>query len=242
MGRGLGAVATNTVFGSSALNTNTTGAYNSALGLNALSANTIGGSNVALGVSALRLNVAGRNNTASGVNALSSNRSGSYNTASGYNAGNFHANGTTVLKDPEGCVYVGAETRGLNDDDSNAVVIAGFSGTARWIGEGANTTVLGNVNTVSTKLFGSLNQSGGSVTISKPHYLTQTWNAGAIAFTGIQSNITDTASAAGSLLFNLQVNGVDKFKVDKSGNVVASGQFIIAQPGGGISMGEFGNP
>jgi hypothetical protein len=49
----------------------------------------------------------------------------------------------------------------------------------------------------------------------------QTWNNGAALFTGIKSNITDTASATGSNLVDLQVGSVSKFKVDKAGNVVS---------------------
>ena len=46
-----------------------------------------------------------------------------------------------------------------------------------------------------------------------------TWNAGATVFTGIKLSVTDTASAAGSLLMDLQVGGVSQFKVSKAGNV-----------------------
>jgi hypothetical protein len=49
----------------------------------------------------------------------------------------------------------------------------------------------------------------------------QTWNNGAELFTGIKSNITDTASATGSNLIDLQLGSVSKFKVDKAGNVVS---------------------
>lgn len=49
--------------------------------------------------------------------------------------------------------------------------------------------------------------------------LVDTWNAGATTFTAIKMNVTDTASAAGSLLMDLQVGGATRFRVDKSGNV-----------------------
>jgi hypothetical protein len=51
--------------------------------------------------------------------------------------------------------------------------------------------------------------------------LTDTWNAGATTFTGIGLNVTDTASAAGSLLIDLQVGGVSKFSVTKGGVLTA---------------------
>ena len=47
--------------------------------------------------------------------------------------------------------------------------------------------------------------------------VTPTWNSGATTFTGIGMNVTDTASAAGSLLLDLQVGGVSRFSVGKAG-------------------------
>lgn len=52
--------------------------------------------------------------------------------------------------------------------------------------------------------------------------LAQTWNAAGTTFTGLKLNVTDTASAAASLLADLQVGGSSKFKVDKSGAVTAA--------------------
>ena len=61
----------------------------------------------------------------------------------------------------------------------------------------------------------------GNTTLSGPVSVTPTWNAGATVFTGIGFNVTDTASAAGSLLFDLQVGGSSQFKVAKNGIVTA---------------------
>lgn len=62
--------------------------------------------------------------------------------------------------------------------------------------------------------------SSGAVTTSVPLLdLAQTWNAGAVTFTGLKLNVTDTASAAASNLFDLQVGGSSKFAVAKSGNL-----------------------
>jgi hypothetical protein len=49
--------------------------------------------------------------------------------------------------------------------------------------------------------------------------LTDTWNAGATTFTAIKMNVTDTASASGSLLLDLQVGGASQFSVTKAGRV-----------------------
>ena len=46
-----------------------------------------------------------------------------------------------------------------------------------------------------------------------------TWNAGATVFTGIKLNVTDTASAAGSMLMDLQVGGVSRLIATKGGRI-----------------------
>ena len=103
LGRGKGAVVSNTAVGvqalhsnttgdgntangTGALNSNTTGFSNTANGYNALYSNTTGFSNTANGYRALYYNTTGGNNTANGVNALKSNTTGDYNTANGYQA------------------------------------------------------------------------------------------------------------------------------------------------------------
>lgn len=57
----------------------------------------------------------------------------------------------------------------------------------------------------------------GTITTSQPKTLTQTWNAGGVTFTAMQVNVTDTASAAASLLADLQVGGVSQWKSTKGG-------------------------
>jgi hypothetical protein len=111
VGRGAGAVATNTAVGASALAANTTGKDGVALGNLALRDNTSGIANIAIGSlamitnttgsyntaigngeagvtqGALGLNTTGSNNTGVGYQALRSNTTANYNTAVGYQAG-----------------------------------------------------------------------------------------------------------------------------------------------------------
>lgn len=61
--------------------------------------------------------------------------------------------------------------------------------------------------------------ASGTITTSQPLSVTQTWNAGAVTFKGIDVNITDTASASGSLLMDLRVGGTSRFSVRKDGRV-----------------------
>jgi len=77
--------------------------------------------------------------------------------------------------------------------------------------------------------------TGGTVTTSTPVFdMTQTWNAGAQAFTGLKINVTDTASAAGSLLLDLQVGGSSKASVTKSGDLTAT-TVTLSSGFGGVS-------
>ncbi len=70
--------------------------------------------------------------------------------------------------------------------------------------------------------------STGTVTASTPALsATQTWNNAAVAFTSDLLNITDTASAAGSLLIDRQVGGVSKFSVDKSGKGYLANRLLL---------------
>ena len=99
VGRGAGAVATNTAVGASALAANTTGYNNAAFGQTALTTNTTGYQNTAVGRQALYANLDGINNTGLGMNALVTNISGSYNTAVGQGSlqSNTSASYTTAI-------------------------------------------------------------------------------------------------------------------------------------------------
>lgn len=70
--------------------------------------------------------------------------------------------------------------------------------------------------------------AGGTITTSQPMTLTQTWNAAGVTFTGFKINMTSTASAATSIIADLQVGGTSQFKVDKSGLVTipSSGKIV----------------
>jgi hypothetical protein len=80
---------------------------------------------------------------------------------------------------------------------------------------------------VATTLLGSTSLTGATLTASSPVLnLSQTWNNAATTFTGLRFNATDTASASGSLLMDLQVGGASRFKVEKNGNIVLANSQI----------------
>jgi hypothetical protein len=92
------------------------------------------------------------------------------------------------------------------------------------------------VNDTSPQLGGDLDLngsqitgSGGTVTTSQPILdVSQTWNNAAVTFAGIKANITDTASAAGSLLLDLQVGSASLFNVTKTGDLRKGTQTILS--------------
>lgn len=62
--------------------------------------------------------------------------------------------------------------------------------------------------------------TGGVLTASIPVLTaTQTWNNAAVTFTAVSVNVTDTASAAASLLLDLQSGGVSQFWVKRLGKI-----------------------
>lgn len=72
--------------------------------------------------------------------------------------------------------------------------------------------------------------ASGTKTASAPVLdMTQTWNNGAVTFTGLKLNATDTASAGPSLLLDIGVGGgtyVSRFSVSKSGDIITGGASV----------------
>ena len=154
VGRGAGAVSTNTAVGASALDTNvssgntvavgyralylaTTGTNNTALGHNTLAANTTGSHNLAVGSAALNVNTTGSYNTAIGRVALVANTTGIENTAVGYQA--LVANTTASYNTAVGRNSLVACTTGTHN-----TVIGHNSGDT--ITTGTKNTILGRYN------------------------------------------------------------------------------------------------
>ena len=101
-------------------------------------------------------------------------------------------------------------------------------------------------STLLTEAVGSsaLTLTGATQTTAVPVLnATQTWNNAATTFTGVKLNVTDTTSAAASLLMDMQLAGASKFKVAKDGTITAansfittSGSFTIFSPTSGLAL------
>jgi len=55
------------------------------------------------------------------------------------------------------------------------------------------------------------------------------WNDAAVTFTGLKLNVTDTASASGSNLLDLQVGGASKAKIDASGDYYGASYSFLGE-------------
>jgi hypothetical protein len=64
--------------------------------------------------------------------------------------------------------------------------------------------------------------------------LIQTWNNVATTFSAIKMDVTDTASAAGSMLINLLVGGAARFQVTKAGAVTAASSIRSTSSSAGV--------
>ena len=76
----------------------------------------------------------------------------------------------------------------------------------------------------------ALTLTGGTVTASAPLIdASQTWNNGAVVFSGLRLNATNTASSASSMLLELQNNASTVFQVRANGAVIvpSGGEFAM---------------
>ena len=139
IGRGAGAVSTNTAVGNVALGSNTTGSNNTAFGYEAASGTTTGVQNTAVGHIALISNVTGDLNTAVGHAALG-NVDADGNTAIGNTTAAALTTGTNNTA--VGYQALGLATTGSNN--SCLGYLAGRNGSPFNIGTESNRVVIGN--------------------------------------------------------------------------------------------------
>jgi hypothetical protein len=196
VGRGGGGISTNTVLGTTALNSNTTGSENTALGWNSLQNNTTGVGNTGVGAGSLYQNTTGSSNTAIGYATLTANTTGTQNVAIGVGSlqNNTTANynvaiGTSALSGNITGAYntaIGDSTLSTQTTANNNTAIGSSALTA-------NTS--GTPNTAVGRLSLATNTTGGSNT--------------AIGYQSLYLNTTgggNTAIGVGSLQNNTTAN------------------------------------
>lgn len=85
--------------------------------------------------------------------------------------------------------------------------------------------------------------TGGTITADEPAFSgTQTWNNGAVTFTGFKLDITNTASANASRTLDLQKNSASQFVVTRDGQVGISALSPSAFSPGTLTTDFYGSP
>ena len=129
---GKGSIGSNTVFGSDALQANTTGSQNTVFGLETLYSNTTGLSNSAFGVQSMFFNTTGGNNTAMGVGALISNTTGSSNSALGVDTESGNFSGSVILGRAATATASNQFVVGSSSYNAGAIDSSAFTQDKRW--------------------------------------------------------------------------------------------------------------
>jgi hypothetical protein len=132
-------------------------------------------------------------------------------------------NGRTVLKSPttQTSTFQVLPTWGTVGTTYNGLSVAPDSATSTITSNFINCGILGIRDIFTVYRWGGIRIVGTSDAINADYkYLdiAGAWNNAAVTFTGIKQNITDTASAIGSLLLDLQVGSVSRLTIGKTGN------------------------
>jgi hypothetical protein len=247
VGRGAGAVATNTAVGASALAANTSGATNVAIGYQAGQFNTTGNDNVSMGVNALRNTTTGSSNTALGRDALVSNTTASNNTAVGYQAGYSNTTGSAQVAVGYQALYANttgssltavgdralqANTTGANNTAVGTVALAANT-------TGSNNTAMGyvalNAATTASNNVGIGYQAGKAVTTGNQNTILG-MNASTVLTTG--SDNTIVGCGAGENLATSSSNNVAIGRLALSNSGTRNDNTAVGyNAGGGITSG-----
>ena len=232
VGRGAGAVATNTAVGASALAANTTGNFNAAGGYQALILNVGGQYNTAFGAVSLAANAGGTDNSAFGTGALNANTSGSYNTGLGRSAlqSNTTASNNTAVGYQAGytnvtgadCTFIGRQAGYLSTGTRNT-----------FIGAGTGYSTTGTYNT----FVGTISAAGGACGEA---VTTGTKNTILGGYNGNQGGLNITTASNHIVLSD--GDGNPRAYADDSGNfyITASGGRLIINRSGGSSFRAVG--
>jgi hypothetical protein len=118
----------------------------------------------------------------------------------------------------------GAATAIANGAISNAMLANGAVANLSGTNTGDQNLALYALLSGAT-FTGEVAINSGTITTNIPALsITQTWNNSATTFDApLLVNVTNTASASGSLLMDLQVGGTPQFSVDKAGNLALTG-------------------
>lgn len=148
----------NSAYGYHSLSSNTTGSQNASFGTEAMLSNTTGYGNLAIGSYALRANTTSDANVAIGLGAMYAHTSGGNNVAIGSSSGRYLSSGSDQTG-ASNSIFIGNNTRSLVNHQNNSITIGNDA-----VSLGSHTTVIGNSNTTTTRLYGQVQTSAISST------------------------------------------------------------------------------
>lgn len=148
-------------------------------------------------------------------------------------AGSTNLNGITDWQIGDWAIFNGTVWQKVDNTEAGLIVntTATTGGAAGQIMFDTGSVLQESSNLVWDNTNKKLTITGATVTTSQPVLdMTQTWDASGTTFTGLKFNATNTASAAASLLMDLQVGGVSQLSISKAG--------VITVPGNGGIIGS----
>jgi hypothetical protein len=197
VGHGGGNISNNTVLGSTALDSNTTGQQNVAIGTSALTSATTANNQVAVGYQVLRLSNAA-DNTGVGSTALQSNTSGSGNVAMGFQTLTANTSGSSNTA-------LGRHALITNSTGSNLTALGNHAGAYETGSNALYIDAIDRTNTAGDKagalLYGTFNATPSNQTLTINGQVTlpyQTNFNSAIALTGSAGSVGQVLTSAGT--------------------------------------------
>jgi hypothetical protein len=270
VGKGGGAITSNTSVGSSALAVNTTGTENTAIGRISLAQNTTGAGNTGVGYGTLYSNIDGALNTAVGDGSLQANSSGNNNAGYGFNALRNNTTGSQNTASGMQALYsnttasnntaVGYQALYNNSTASNQTAIGYQAGKAKTSGDnygsvfvgynagyqvstGTDNTLIGaSAGQAITTAYNNTAVGGGALYSTTANSNTAFgYNAGFSATTGL--NNTFIGGGAGS---SITTGGYNTILGVYNGNqggldIRTASNYIVLADGAGNPRGIFDN-
>lgn len=143
------------------------------------------------------------------------------------NSDNTYDLGASGASRPRTAYFGTSVVIGTDPTGSSILRVGGAARLNTTVGIGGDTAANVTVNLTPAAGSRALVVVGATHTTSQPILdLAQTWNASGVTFTALKLNVTNTASAAGSKLIDLQLGAATKFSVDKDGILIAVGASI----------------
>jgi hypothetical protein len=221
----------NTAVGLKALKENISGNNNTGIGNSALEKITIGSNNTVVGDRALQLVVDGQSNTAIGQEALLNQTTGDFNVSVGRRSGESVTTGfkNTFLGQKAGTsvttgqnnIYIGNESA-YTENTTNSIVIG-----AEAVGNGSNTTTLGNDDITLTEIKGNV-KIGTNNTLSGSRNLSVGFNNRMSGNNSIAAGLNNLATGENSVSFGNSSNVSGNNSIGSGFNTESSGTNSLA--------------